>query len=246
MHFTDQRDYAVRFETGQQGLLALLHGEVSHVVIIDVLSFSTCVDVAVARGAEIIPYRWRDETAQEFARSRAALLAGGPDSPYSLVAESLATVPRGTRLVLPSPNGSTLAHMAAERAQVIAGCLRNAAAVSAFLREQEGPVAIIAAGERWGDGTLRASLEDLLGAGAIIDGLEGTRSPEAEAAGALYRTLAPRIPELLHACSSGRELIEKGHPGNVALAAELNVSSCVPLQQDGRFAPAYRAKEAVR
>jgi 2-phosphosulfolactate phosphatase len=121
---------------------------------------------------------------------------------------------------------------------VIAGCLRNAAAVSAYLQTQQGPFAIIAAGERWSDTTLRASIEDVLGAGAIIDGLTGSRSPEAELAGAAYRFHAARITELLHACSSDREMIEKGHPRNVALAAELNVSGCVPLLRAGSFARA--------
>lgn len=50
----------MRFECGEQGVRALAAAGVSHFVIVDVLSFSTCVDVAVSRGAEIIPYFWKD------------------------------------------------------------------------------------------------------------------------------------------------------------------------------------------
>jgi len=79
------------------------------VVIVDVFSFSTAVDIALSRGASVLPYRWKDGSASRFARDHGALLAesrtvGGP---YSLSPDSLLSVPPGTRLVIPSPNGST-------------------------------------------------------------------------------------------------------------------------------------------
>jgi hypothetical protein len=44
---------------------------------------------------------------------------------------SLSSIAAGTRLVLPSPNGSELSHLAAAAgATVVAGCLRNASAVA--------------------------------------------------------------------------------------------------------------------
>ena len=48
---------------------------------------------------------------------------------------------------------------------MIAGGLRNAAAVAAAAARAGDVVGVIAAGERWPDGSLRPAIEDLLGAG---------------------------------------------------------------------------------
>jgi 2-phosphosulfolactate phosphatase len=114
--------------------------------------------------------------------------------------------------VLPSPNGSTCAILASEAgARVVAGCLRNAASVGAWADEANGPVTVIACGEKWPDGSLRPSLEDLLGAGAILAAMAGNPSPEARAAIAAFRDAAHSLPEILFQCGSGRELIRPAY-----------------------------------
>ncbi len=93
---------------------------------------------------------------------------------------------------------------------------------------------IVACGERWTsvadepDG-LRPSVEDLLGAGAIAAAITGlSLSPEAEVAVAAWESAAPRIETILARCVSGRELIERGFPDDVALAARVDTTSAVP------------------
>jgi 2-phosphosulfolactate phosphatase len=137
--------------------------------------------------------------------------------------------------VLPSPNGATIISAAAELGPVVlTGCLRNAGAVATAADALGGTISVIAAGERWPDGSLRPSLEDLLGAGAILDRLDGgTRSPEAQAAAGAARVLDP-ANQLQH-CASGRELITAGYEQDVQIAAELDVSHVVPLLRDDRF-----------
>ena len=221
--------FDVRFDWGVQGLEAI--GGDATVVIVDVLCFTTCVAIACSRGAVIHPCRWDDAAAVALADRLGAVLArkrgeGG----FTLSPPSFFEATAELRIVLPSPNGSTLAE--AVRGRAVAGCLRNAAAVARWL---EPPVAVIAAGERWPDGTIRFALEDLLGAGAIIERLGGSRSPEAESAAAAFLAHRDALADALADTASGVELIERGYRGDIDAAAALNVDDVVPELIDGAF-----------
>ncbi|WP_300677980.1 2-phosphosulfolactate phosphatase [Nocardioides sp.] len=247
-HF-GQSAYGIRMEWGPVGAA---RAKAAITVVVDVLSFSTSVCVAVERGMEVFPHPWRDERAESFAIERDAILAvgrreaasgdSGPTRP-SLSPASLMTCVPTPRLVLPSPNGSSIA-AAAEGTEVAAGCLRNAAAVAAWLSpqiESGQSVAIVAAGERWdSDDSLRPALEDQLGAGAILAALAATghrlaMSPEAGAAADLFEVVRPALAERIYASVSGRELIAAEFEADVAIAAELSVSSAVPVLRNGAF-----------
>lgn len=206
------------------------------VIIVDVLSFSTSVTVAVNQGATVYPFLYRDETAEAYARSLGAELAVSRDkaSGYSLSPASLQNIPTGTRLVLPSPNGATLS-LASGNTPTLAGCLRNASAVAASAQRLGRTIAIIPAGERWKDGSLRPSFEDLVGAGAIIHAMAGTKSPEALAAQAVFEYSSKNLGALLKQCASGIELMERGYVHDVEIAALLNVSTCVPMLINGAY-----------
>jgi 2-phosphosulfolactate phosphatase len=221
---------------GMNGLRAIAAGNV--VVIVDVLSFSTATTVAIAHGAEILPCEWNDERAATLAKQQNAQLASKRgQGPLSLAPASMKKIAKGTRLVLPSPNGSTLAQAAQnlEAAAVVVGCLRNASSVATWALKQRRDVSIIAAGERWGDGTIRFAIEDWLGAGAIISRLTGNRSAEAESAAASFERLRYSLHRTLADCPSGRELIEAGYPDDIVLASEVDADHVIPLLQGNAF-----------
>jgi 2-phosphosulfolactate phosphatase len=223
---------------------------------VDVLSFSTAVVAACEAGAVVYPYRWKDGTARAFARSVGAELASprpiridpealdsgavsqyatGNVTPASLSPLSLTSFARKTSLVLPSPNGSTLSTLA-DAPMVLCGCLRNATALADVINQQPGvEVVVVAAGERWPDGSLRPALEDLLGAGAIVAGLDGEPDVEAMAARAVYQSFADRLIETLEETMSGRELRGIGYGGDVRYAGAANASECVPVLRSGVY-----------
>jgi 2-phosphosulfolactate phosphatase len=211
------------------------------VVIVDVLSFCTSVDIATARGAHIHPFAFGDKTIERFAAARGALVAGRRDTPgFSLSPSSLLNIQPETRLVLPSPNGGALCR-AVQQAPLLAGCLRNANAVATAAKVIGNRIAIIPAGEQWSDGSARFAIEDMLGAGAIIRALmsgEDTYqlSPEALSAVASFRFAAELgLQSTLQKSTSGVELMSRGFAADIALASLLNVSSCAPFLAEGGF-----------
>ena len=230
----DQAEYNIRCDWGETATLML--APISDVIIIvDVLSFSTAVEIATNQGAIVYPFRSTDHSAHEFARSVAAEVADKSNkSGYCLSPASLQSLPADTRLVLPSPNGSALSFSTGST-PTIAGCLRNCQAVAESAMRKGNKIAIVPAGERWEDGTLRPCIEDFIGAGAIIEQLEGKRSPEARAAVAVFEAAHSNIYELIEGCGSGKEKINRGEEADVVLASEVNVSDCVPVMRGGAY-----------
>lgn len=231
----NQAEFDVRCEWGRQGIVQLAPSSRA-VVIVDVLSFSTCVEIAASRGAAVFPYRWKDDSALTYAESIAAELASWNrrlDRP-SLSPASLEQIPTGTRLVLPSPNGATLS-LQTQATPTLAGCLRNSRAIATALLSSGAGIAIVPAGEQWPDGSLRPAFEDWIAAGAIISHLPGRRSPEAAAALAAFERVKPDLKTVMQQCSSGKELAARGFSADVNLAAQLDVSSCVPRLVNGAF-----------
>jgi 2-phosphosulfolactate phosphatase len=241
-----QSTFEFRFDWGLDGLNALAP-LCDVIVVIDVLRFTTVVSTALETGAVVIPFRWKDDRARAYADERDAVLAGtSEDGGPSLSSTGLRGLDRGTRLVIPSPNGSTVSFAAAEQGVpfVLAGSLRNAGATARRARTlaQGGGIGVIACGERWGDGPLRPALEDLIGAGAVLHALDPSAaasppwsSPEARAARAVFVDARASLAPTLAQTASGRELIRRGWADDVAAASELDATPVAAQLIDGEF-----------
>lgn len=244
----------IRLEWGPTGGAAV-SADADIAVVVDVLSFTTTLSIATRRGTRVHPFAWKDERARAYADSIGAVLAVGrfeaqhlADPPPSLSPAHLLTSRYVERLVLPSPNGSTICaalRAAGPTPTVVGASLRNRSAVARWLAPRVAAgarVALVPAGERWPDGSLRPAVEDLWGAGAVLDavldavpGLVGPGghpvavSPEARVAAASYRAVADRVAAELRECASGRELVDAGFAADVAAAAEVDADDVVPL-----------------
>lgn len=240
-------DADVHLEWGPVGArLAAERGDV--VVIVDVLAFSTSVVLVADRGGIPLSYSAgeldamggcdraaADLRAEVVARDRASTT-----DRFSLSPASLATVGPGDRVIFTSLNGAACTSAASQAPLVIVGALTNRTAVADTIRRtlRAGLAArctIIACGERWTSvadepDSLRPSVEDLLGAGAIASAARDLRlSPEAAIAASSYEAVADRVPETLRGCVSGRELIDRDFPDDVERAARVDSSGAVPV-----------------
>ncbi|MDL5155499.1 2-phosphosulfolactate phosphatase [Actinomycetospora termitidis] len=230
-----QAAYRVRCEWGPAGGALVARGA-DVAVVVDVCSFTTATSVALDRGMAVIPSAVRSGPPGVVVAGRRS--EGG----LSLSPGSIRRVdPVPDRIVLPSPNGSSIsAALAARASTLVAACLRNASAVGAWLAARPGStVAVVPAGERWSDGGLRPAVEDLWGAGAILStlvaaGVDGL-SPEARVAVAAFEAVRADLGAELRACISGRELIDDGFADDVEVAAELDASDVVPVLVGGEF-----------
>lgn len=245
-----QLDYGIRMEWGLTGGRAITSPN-GCTVVVDVLSFTTTVSVAVSRGIEVFPYPWRDESAAEFAERNDAELAVGrsemtPKTPWSLSAAALSNAPFTSRLVLPSPNGSTICK--GVEGQLIAGSLRNGRAVANWLlRNDYGtpgrPISVVASGERWtSDASLRPCIEDLVGAGYIIRQLIDAGldvSPEALIAASTFDATND-IDFTIRNSSSGKELSADGFASDITFATSVDADNAVPLLRGSSFSNAVK------
>jgi 2-phosphosulfolactate phosphatase len=206
-----QSSYQVRFDWGVEGADTVA-SDADVIVIVDVLSFCTTVDVAVAGGGSV-----------ELSAAEGEPGADGTSG---------------------SDGARIAAALADHSAIVIAGSLRNATAVAQWIlahQDETGnrlAIAVIAAGDRRDHGT-RVAVEDLLGAGAIIDALAAIGldacSPEAAVASAAFAGLRRATRHLVTASASGRELAERGFADDIRLAAQTDVSTTVPVLREFAF-----------
>jgi hypothetical protein len=103
----------------------------------------------------------------------------------------------------PVPDGATVTALA-EAASFADWCLGRQVELGGRFR-----IAVVAAGATQPDGSLRFAVEDLLGAGAVIDAIAALgidhQSPEAAAAAAAYTGLRNATKHLVNASVSARE-----------------------------------------
>jgi 2-phosphosulfolactate phosphatase len=238
-------DHDVHVEWGVTGsVLAAARGDL--VVVVDVLSFSTTVTIATARGFTCFVYSAQEIDGMGGIAAVADRLNARPMSKrrkaapgeISLSPASVAAAPANQRLIVTSLNGAAVAAAAAAAPAVAVASLRNGTAAAEAIRTAlvDGTAkraTVIACGEQWSSVTgqatgLRPGLEDWLGAGFVCRTLAGmglTLSAEAAVAAAAWTG-----SESLRHCVSGRELAAAGFADDLELALDLDADSVVPLR----------------
>ncbi|MDP4162211.1 MAG: 2-phosphosulfolactate phosphatase [Bacillota bacterium] len=244
-----QTKYECRVEWGMRGAReAAERGDI--VIIVDVLSFSTTVVTGVHFGAVIYPYPpSKNGEDQQYAKQVQAEVVAGRSEGKRLQRPSLSPVSFNAnhgnkKYILCSLNGSRCSWIAKKVPALLAGCLLNVSAVAEAanqLRSDTGAsVTVVPCGEHWdgvkeGENTMRPSIEDYLGAGAILSKLKGSKSPEADVCEGAFQSSKKRLGELIWESGSGMELRERGFGEDVLHAARLDVFNTVPFLVDNYF-----------
>jgi 2-phosphosulfolactate phosphatase len=244
-HVFDQAPYRLRLEWGRRAAAeAADRGDA--VIIVDALRFTSTVVTAVEHGAAVYPCADDDDAPALAERAEAELAARGafdPGARFSLSPRSFVGAFANTRVVLPSPNGSTCARIARHAPYVFAGAFLNASALGSKVSEVILPidrsVTVVPCGERWPlpgeDGPLRHCFEDYAAAGAIIHAITLDASPEARAAEGAFLHVRDDLQEALLDCASARELRARGMEDDVRFAARLDAYTAVPELRGDRF-----------
>jgi 2-phosphosulfolactate phosphatase len=206
------------------------------VVVFDVLRATTTMTAALAAGAkEIRAFRNLDDalTASR-ACSDPKLLCGEvrclPPEGFDLGNSPGAyvdTTVRGKTLFMSTTNGTRAIAAAKEAKTLFVAALVNAAAAATALITSSLDVTLLCAGT---DGAI--ALEDVLGAGAVIDEMIRQTSVElasdsAMIAHRLFQSSRSNLLEPLQSAAGGRNVIAAGLPDDVAFAARLNVFDIV-------------------
>ncbi len=213
------------------------------VVVIDTLRATTTIAIALAVGASV-------ETVKSIAEAKRRRVAGkvfiaGERGGSKIRGFDLGNSPveienaplRGRRLVLTTTNGTGAIARSTAADAIFVGALVNASAVAKAVQALAPKELILLCAGR----TTGIALEDLAGAGAIIDALHpGPIDPLAVTDGTrlsveLFRRERRRLHDFLLECESGRNLVKLGAAADVARCAELDSVDLAPRLRRGLF-----------
>jgi len=219
-------------------------------VVVDVLRASSSLVVLLERGVEEVLLASSIGEARRLARERPQYLLCGErgglpphgfqygNSPVEFAGLELA----GRRAILCTSNGTRALARAAAAPLVLVGALLNATAVGRASVEAAGArglgVAVVCSGD---EGGAAFSLEDALGAGAIVDAIVGLgrETPRLElsdaalAALTIYRAHQGQEQAALRATSHARDLDALGLGEDLSFCAQRDRFASVPHLQRG-------------
>ena len=211
-------------------------------LVIDVLRASTSIITALVNGASgVVPVETvEDARARKAALGPGTLLAGerhgDPPEGFDLGNSPREFTPervRGRTIVLTTSNGTRALLAARPAAAVAVAGFVNAGAAAAWARERSGDVVLICAGALG-----KPSLEDQACAGWLTALLvtaepDATLTPASEEARDVGLTYGKDLERLGRDSRHARQLVVKGHGGDVAVCLTLDTTTVVPILGPG-------------
>lgn len=209
-------------------------------VVLDILRATSVIATALAHGASEVRPVQTVEQAFALAQKEDVLLCGERgglpvqgfhlgNSPREFTSEAV----RGRSLVMTTTNGTRAMESAHIGSMVFVGSLLNRRAVTDVLRANGEDVILLCAGLHD-----RFSLEDTVGAGAMVSLLPGERTDRAIAAQRLFEGYTDDLLEMLKASYAGQYLTSIGLGDDLPVCARLDALEVVPrVDEQGRILP---------
>lgn len=211
------------------------------VIVIDALRATTVIIAALSEGARCVIPVMEIEEAVKLYHSLGADMAllcgereGNPISGFHLgnsPFEYRAKTVHGRTLIMTTTNGTRAIHEASGAAVLALGGLVNASRVAADARESGLDVTFVCAGTRG-----RFTTEDILAAGAIIDGLKPSAHGMDDlsvVAHDIYLRHADDLAGALGNCAHARFLIDAGYGRDVDYCMTKDCLKAVPYYEKG-------------
>lgn len=223
------------------------HGERGLAILVDVLRTSTTLAVALAhRARAVVPCATPEEVRQFAEQSSEPVLLAGEQGGRPIPGFALENSPReytpavvaGKLIAFVSSNGAPLLRQLPDGETVrtvVAGLVNRAAVVEYCCQWRPERIWICCAG----DGG-RVAYEDVLGAGALVEGLcrlcSVALTDAAQVAAAVYREASHRLLEaVLRASRHARFLALEGKQLDIEEALRVNTLQIVPRWVNGRL-----------
>jgi len=147
---------------------------------------------------------------------------------------------RGKTLLMSTTNGTKAVLAAAGAARIYIGALVNAGAVAQRLRAVSMPVKLLCAGLK---GSL--AMEDVVGAGAVIESLGEDVELESDAAvmaRQIFRLSRNELPKVLRSTAGGQNIIRSNLEKDIDFAARMDVIDAVGEVKEGDPIRVVRAR----
>jgi len=202
-------------------------------VVIDVLRASTTIVAALANGCPaVIPVETPEE-ARAIARKHGCLLGGEREgvriegfdlgnSPLEYVAEKVS----GRPIAFTTTNGTRAIRACAASDTLVVASFLNAREVIRLLEREERDILIVCAGTRG-----KASLEDTVCGGMLLEGVHARATPEMDEALTLWDAHRSDLASMMKNHSGhGRTLLELGFERDIDFAAGLNTCNIIAIR----------------
>jgi 2-phosphosulfolactate phosphatase len=214
------------------------------VLIVDILRATSTITTAIANGASfIIPVNTPSEAFSLYEKfNREPILGGEVDGKLikgfhlgNSVTEYTESVVKNKPIIIRTTNGTRAVNLCSSAHYMVIGCFLNQSSCCRFLSKLGSDILIVCSGKEG-----KFGIEDVVFAGACVNTISRSvtsinKSDSAVAAEMLYQYCKSDILQMLRNSEHGRYLTDIGLGDDLALCAQVDTTTAVPIYRDGKI-----------